>query len=101
MVMSICYLPIFGIKGRRWDVKIYKYGGGRCNASGPQIKALREAAGLSQEQLAAKIQLAGLNLNQKAISRIETGDRVVPDYELIFFSEVLDVPIEQLLSTKE
>lgn len=65
-------------------MKIYKYGGGRCNASGPQIKALREAAGLSQEQLAAKIQLAGLNLNQKAISRIETGDRVVPDYELIF-----------------
>ena len=82
-------------------MKIYKYGGGRCNASEPQIKALREAAGLSQEQLAAKIQLAGLNLNQKAISRIETGDRVVPDYELIFFFEVLDVPIEQLLSAEE
>ena len=68
-------------------MKIYKHKDGRCNASGPQIKALREAAGLSQEQLAAKVQLAGLNLNQKAISRIETGDRVVPDYELIFFSE--------------
>ena len=68
---------------------------------GPQIKALREAAGLSQEQLAAKVQLAGLNLNQKAISRIETGDRVVPDYELIFFSEALGVPIEQLLSAEE
>ncbi len=67
-------------------MKIYKHKDGRCNASGPQIKALREAAGLSQEQLAAKVQLAGLNLNQKAISRIETGDRVVPDYELIFFS---------------
>lgn len=81
-------------------MKIYKRKDGRCNASGPQIKALREAAGLSQEQLAA-IQLAGLNLNQKAISRIETGDRVVLDYELIFFSEVLDVPIEQLLSAEE
>ena len=53
------------------------------------------------EQLAAKVQLAGLNLNQKAISRIETGDRVVPDYELIFFSEALGVPIEQLLSAEE
>ena len=81
-------------------MKIYKHKDGRCNASRPQIKALREAAGLSQEQLAAKVQLAGLNLNQKAISRIETGDRVVPDYELIFFSEVLDVPIEQLLSAE-
>ncbi len=82
-------------------MKIYKCKDGRCNASGPQIKALREAVGLSQEQLAAKIQLAGLNLNQKAISRIETGDRVVPDYELIFFSEALNVPIEQLLSAEE
>ena len=30
-------------------MKIYKHKDGRCNASGPQIKALREAAGLSQE----------------------------------------------------
>lgn len=82
-------------------MKIYKRKDGRCNASGPQIKSLREAAGLSQEQLAAKVQLAGLNLNQKAISRIETGDRVVPDYELIFFSEALGVPIERLLSAEE
>lgn len=82
-------------------MKIYKHKDGRCNASGPQIKVLREAAGLSQEQLAAKVQLAGLNLNQKAISRIETGDRVVPDYELIFFSEALGVPIEQLLGAEE
>ena len=82
-------------------MKIYKHKDGRRNASGPQIKALREAAGLSQEQLAAKVQLAGLNLNQKAISRIETGNRVVPDYELIFFSEALGVPIEQLLGAEE
>lgn len=82
-------------------MKIYKRKDGRCNASGPQIKALREAARLSQEQLAAKVQLAGLNLNQKAISRIETGDQVVPDYELIFFSEALGAPIEQLLGVEE
>lgn len=81
-------------------MKIYKHKDGRCNASGPQIKALREAAGLSQEQLAAKVQLAGLNLNQKAISRIETGDRVVPDYELIFFSEALGVRLSSYSARK-
>ncbi len=79
-------------------MKLYKYCNGRSNASGQKIKELREAAGLSQEQLAAQIQLAGLNINQKAISRIETGDRVVPDFELIFFSEVLAVPICALLN---
>ena len=78
-------------------MKIYRYMDGNANASGRRIKELREAAGLSQEQLAAKIQLPGLNLNQKAISRIETGDRVVPDFELIFFSEVFGVPVGNLL----
>lgn len=56
---------------------------------------------MSQEELAAKIQLAGLNLNQKAISRIETGERVVPDFELLYFSEVLGVPINALLIREE
>ena len=78
-------------------MKIYRYMDGNANASGRKIKVLREAAGLSQEQLAAKIQLAGLNLNQKAFCRIETGDRVVPDFELLFFSEVFGVPVGDLL----
>ncbi len=81
-------------------MKLYKYTGGRCNASGQAIRKHREALGLSQEQLAAKLQLAGLNINQKAISRVETGERVVPDFELIFFSEALDVPICTLLESE-
>lgn len=78
-------------------MKLYKYHNEKCNVSGTRIKMLREAAGLSQEQLAAKIQLAGLNLNQKAISRIETGERVVPDYELLYFSKVFHVSVCTLL----
>jgi len=82
-------------------MKLYKHKDGKCNASGGIIRELREAAGLSQEQLAGKLQLAGLNLNQKAVSRIETGDRVVPDFELIHFAEVLKVPVCKLLNTEE
>jgi transcriptional regulator with XRE-family HTH domain len=82
-------------------VKLYKYKGGRSNASGCKIWELREAAGISQEQLAARIQLAGLNLNQKAVSRIETGERVVPDFELLYFSEALEVPVCKLLDIDE
>lgn len=82
-------------------MKLYKYVDGKNNASGAKIRELRETAGLSQEQLAAKLQLAGLNLNQKAVSRIETGLRVVPDFELIFFSEILDVPVCKLLEQDE
>lgn len=82
-------------------MKLYRYSDGKCNASSAKIKEFREASGLSQEQLAAKIQLAGLNLNQKAISRIETGERVVPDYELLYFSKILNVSIYSLLGIEE
>ena len=82
-------------------MKLYKYKDGKCNVSGNKIRLLREEARLSQEQLAAKIQLAGLNLNQKAISRIETGDRVIPDFELLYFSSVLKVPVNELLKGEQ
>lgn len=78
-------------------LKLYRNTNGRCNASGPAIRALREKAGISQEQLAAKLQLAGLNLNQKAVSRIETGNRVVPDFELSYFAMVFNVSVCTLL----
>ena len=80
-------------------MKIYKYKNNKCNISGDAIRSLREKAGLSQEQLAANMQLKGINLNQKAISRIETGERVVPDYELLYFSEIFEVPVTALISS--
>ena len=82
-------------------MRLYKYSNGTHNASGPRIKELRESSGLSQEQLASRLQLAGLNLTQKAISRIETGDRIVADYELIYFSKVLCVTVSDLLGHPE
>lgn len=78
-------------------LKIYRQPDGRCNTSGIQIKAFREACFLSQEQLAAKAQLAGLNITQKAVSRIETGERIVTDYELMQFAKILNVSVPQLL----
>jgi transcriptional regulator with XRE-family HTH domain len=52
---------------------------------------------LSQEQFAAKLQLEGLNLTQKAISRIETRDRVIADYELPTIAKILGVSVVELL----
>ena len=46
-------------------MKIYRPGG-RCNISGERVRLARERAGLSQEQLAARLQLDGLGLAQKA-----------------------------------
>ncbi|MCE5236315.1 MAG: helix-turn-helix domain-containing protein [Eubacteriales bacterium] len=73
---------------------------GKHNISGKAIKRERKRKGLSQEQLAAHIQLQGLPMQQKTISRIETGERVVADYELLLFAKVLGVAVGVLLGEK-
>ena len=65
------------------------------------MRQTRERENLSQEQLSAKLQLAGLNITQKAVSRMETGKRVIADYELPYLADVLDVTIYYLLGMEE
>lgn len=77
-------------------MKIFKPDG-KCNISGENIRAARIRAGLSQEQLAYKLQIAGLDFTQKAISRIETGSRIVADYELDYLADALGTTINSLL----
>lgn len=52
---------------------------------------------LSQEALAAKLQLSGMEITQKTVSRIESGKRVVPDFELKYFSAFFHKPVEWFL----
>ena len=70
--------------------------GDRFNLCGERVREARTRAGWSQEELAAKLQLAGLQLGQMAVSRIETGKRVVPDFELPVLAEVLRVSTDWL-----
>lgn len=77
-------------------MKLYDYRG-KCNMSGEHIREQREEMGLSQEGLAGKLQLLGLEISQNAISRIERGLRVVPDYELKYFARVFNKPVEWFL----
>lgn len=72
-------------------MKIYDYSG-RANISGDRIHQARTAQRLSQDVLAAKMQVYGVGLGREAISRIETGDRFVTDYELAIFARVLGFP---------
>ena len=71
---------------------------GKYNRSGARIRQARKAKGLSQQQLVTKLQLLGLEVTQKTVSRIETGDRVLPDYELPFYAQALEVSILWLLN---
>ena len=71
---------------------------GQCNICGKNVRKLREQKKMSQDQLAAKLQTEGLGVNQNSISRIETGKRVVADYELKALAHVLNTSVDDLLA---
>ena len=77
-------------------MKIYDFNG-KKNISGQRIKEARKRMNLSQENLAARLQLRGVIMERDSISRIEIGTRFVTDYELMTLSEILKVSPAYLL----
>ena len=73
----------------------------KSNISGARVRLARQFIGLSQEALAGRLQLMGLQLGQMAISRIETGKRIVPDFELPLLARALNVKVRWLLGLEE
>lgn len=71
-------------------MKINKYNNFR-NISGSVLKELRLKANLSQQDLAEKLQLLGIELTSKEISKIETDNRLVQDFELFAFAKIFNV----------
>ncbi len=66
------------------------------NVVGPQVRRLRMAAEMSQEALAAKLQLAGWDLSRAGLSKIEAGLRRVNDAETWMLAKVLACPLTEL-----
>lgn len=82
-------------------MKIYDYGG-KKNICGDRIREARVVQRMSQNELAAKMQVEGITIERDSISRVEIGTRFVADYELKVFAKVLNVNILWLLAiTKE
>ena len=66
-------------------------------AVGQNIRTLREAAGLTQEMLAAKLQVLGCDITRSAVAKIEVGQRHLYPDELILLKKILAVSYDQLL----
>ena len=81
-------------------MKIYDYDG-KKNISGDRIRQARVVQRMRQEDLAAKLQIAGVNMERDSISRIEIGTRFVSDFELNVFAKVLGVSVLWLLDMEE
>ena len=77
-------------------MKIYDFNG-KKNICGAKIKEARKRLKLSQEELAAKLQVEGINIERDSVSRIEIGTRFIADYELAALCKILNITPEYLL----
>ena len=79
-----------------------KYNSCQCaNCSGKHIRIARNNKGFSQDQLAARMQVRGLDVSRRVISRIEIGARIVPDYGPPLFADALGVSVLWLLRLED
>ena len=67
------------------------------NICGKKIAELRGELGISQRELADRMQLVGIDIDKNAIQRIECGKRFVTDIEIIAFAKVFGISYENLL----
>lgn len=63
---------------------------------GKRIKVLREAAGITQDTLAAKMQLNGCDITRSAIAKIEVGQRHIYPDEIKLIKTILNVTYDDL-----
>jgi transcriptional regulator with XRE-family HTH domain len=72
---------------------------GRKNLIGPRLRAarMRGKTVITQQDLSARLAVLGVDMDRTAISKIEAGERIVADFELLAISKALGVSVEWLL----
>ena len=78
-------------------MKIYDFEG-KKNICGKRVKEARQKLGLTQVDLAARLQVAGVIIERDSVSRIEIGTRFVADYEIVALAKCLSVSADWLLN---
>lgn len=67
---------------------------------GQNIRSLREKIGMTQETLAAKLQISGCDITRSAVAKIEVGQRHLYPDELILIKQILKVSFDDILNTE-
>lgn len=66
------------------------------NVISENMRLLRVKNQMTQQDLASKMQTLGVNMDQQMISRIESNDRIVTDYELACLCHIFKVQPQEL-----
>ena len=68
---------------------------------GKNIRLLREKAGMTQELLAAKLQIQGCDITRSAVAKIEVGQRHLYPDEILLIKNILNVHFEDIFNISE
>ena len=63
---------------------------------GNNIRKIREARGMTQDTLAAKLQLSGCDITRSAVAKIEVGQRHLYPDEIILIRKILNTTFEAI-----
>lgn len=67
-------------------------------AVGNNIRILREKKEMTQEQLAAKLQINGCDITRSAVAKIEVGQRHLYPDEIILLKKILNVEYDEIFN---
>ena len=63
---------------------------------GQNIRKLREKRNMTQENLAAKLQLEGCDITRSAVAKIEVGQRHLYPEEILLIKKILKVSFDDI-----
>lgn len=70
----------------------------QLNVTGKKIKELRVKNKLSLSGLSTKLALLGIDISKPSLHKLETGSRILKDYELFGLSMIFKVPIDEFVT---
>ena len=68
---------------------------------GSNVRLLRKKKEMTQDQLAAKLQVNGCDITRNSVTMIEMGKRFLYPDEIILIKEILKVEYEDILDVKK
>lgn len=77
--------------------KIIKYDD-KLNVIGNKVRKYREANNWSLTQLSNELMFIGLDIPKSSLTNIETGKRIVKEYEFYALCKIFGVTMEEMLS---
>lgn len=67
---------------------------------GRRLRDIRISKGLTQEKVAARLQLAGCDITRSSVAKIEVGQRHIYPDELVLLKDILNISYDELFNVQ-